>query len=171
MALTVTYCGVCGMPPDLCSFGPAYESCKPWLRANRPELIVDSAAPSAAAIGESATVGGGVGGGVSADGDDALAAPLAALALDGAGAAGGGTADAADSSAAPADEPKKKAKAPAAPRVTIEVAERARKKHVTTITGLEAYCPKLKDASSVRLLVSPHESRVLRICVWPTYAQ
>ncbi len=148
MALTVTYCGVCGMPPDLCSYGPAYESCKPWLRANRPELIADSAAPSAATGGSAAAGGGAAGGGVSADGDDALAAPLAALALDGASAAGGGSA--ADADAAAADEPKKKAKAPAAPRVTIEVAERARKKHVTTITGLEAYCPKLKDASSVR---------------------
>ncbi len=132
--LTVVYCGACGMPPDLCSYGAAYEACKPWLRAHAPHLLEAAGAAPAAAGGASA--------------GDALAAPLGALALDAAG--GGAPAPAAPAPPAEDAAPKKKAKAPAAPRVFVEVNERARKKLITTISGLEAYCPKLKDAASVR---------------------
>jgi len=37
-AKTVLYCGVCGLPPEYCEFGPDFERCKPWLIENCPEV-------------------------------------------------------------------------------------------------------------------------------------
>jgi hypothetical protein len=38
MALQVIYCGVCGLPPEYCEFGPDFEKCKPWIQANCPSV-------------------------------------------------------------------------------------------------------------------------------------
>jgi len=35
--LSVAYCGVCGMPPEYCEYGPDYEKCKAWLQTHLPE--------------------------------------------------------------------------------------------------------------------------------------
>lgn len=37
----VLYCGVCGLPAEYCEFGPDFESCKPWLIQNVPDLYPD----------------------------------------------------------------------------------------------------------------------------------
>lgn len=37
----VLYCGVCGLPAEYCEFGPDFERCKPWLRANAPGVYPD----------------------------------------------------------------------------------------------------------------------------------
>uniref|UniRef100_A0A0D3EKM7 Translation machinery-associated protein 22 n=1 Tax=Oryza barthii TaxID=65489 RepID=A0A0D3EKM7_9ORYZ len=49
----VLYCGVCGLPAEYCEFGPDFERCKPWLRANAPGVYPDEllASSSSAAAG------------------------------------------------------------------------------------------------------------------------
>jgi density-regulated protein DRP1 len=39
--LKVVYCGVCGLPPEFCEYGPDFEKCKPWLAQNCPNLYPD----------------------------------------------------------------------------------------------------------------------------------
>jgi len=34
----IVYCGVCGLPPEYCEFGPNFEKCKPWLIQHCPDL-------------------------------------------------------------------------------------------------------------------------------------
>lgn len=36
--LEVDYCGLCGLPPEYCEFGPEPEKCKEWLKENIPDL-------------------------------------------------------------------------------------------------------------------------------------
>ncbi|CAM9548046.1 unnamed protein product [Chrysoparadoxa australica] len=37
--LTVVYCGVCGMPPEFCDYGPGTKAdCSAWAEANLPNL-------------------------------------------------------------------------------------------------------------------------------------
>jgi len=38
MAQQVLYCGVCGLPPEYCEFGPEFEKCKPWIQTHCPEV-------------------------------------------------------------------------------------------------------------------------------------
>lgn len=37
----ILYCGVCGLPPEYCEFGPDFNKCKPWIAANCPEIYPD----------------------------------------------------------------------------------------------------------------------------------
>ena len=34
--LTVDYCGVCGMPPEYCEYGPEPTKCYEWMKVNLP---------------------------------------------------------------------------------------------------------------------------------------
>eukprot|EP00500_Bicosoecida_sp_ms1_P013541 CAMPEP_0203825562 /NCGR_PEP_ID=MMETSP0115-20131106/54530_1 /ASSEMBLY_ACC=CAM_ASM_000227 /TAXON_ID=33651 /ORGANISM="Bicosoecid sp, Strain ms1" /LENGTH=86 /DNA_ID=CAMNT_0050734607 /DNA_START=96 /DNA_END=352 /DNA_ORIENTATION=+ len=76
--LEVTYCGVCGLPPEYCKYGPKFKKCIPWLKANAPGLYPeladeegDADVDAASAALASASVddddeggaGGGAGGG------------------------------------------------------------------------------------------------------------
>lgn len=152
--LAVVYCGICGMPPDLCEYGSSFEACKPWLRANAPNCLPKEKAATASAEGAalSASSGGGTvdsaargesasaapgGSGAAAD---ALADAVVSLSVS---ESGGGTVDGEATKKAA-----KTAKPAALPKVYVEVNERGRKKQITTISGLDAYCPKLKDAAS-----------------------
>jgi density-regulated protein DRP1 len=152
--LSVVYCGVCGMPPDLCEYGSSFEACKPWLRANAPSYLPKekAVATSAEGVAQSGASGDGIVDSL-ARGESASAAP------GGSGAAADALADAvvglsvteSAGGAVDGEATKKAAKAPkpaALPKVYVEVNERGRKKQITTISGLDAYCPKLKDAAS-----------------------
>lgn len=37
--MSITYCGVCGFPPEYCEFGGAFKRCKEWLESNEPALF------------------------------------------------------------------------------------------------------------------------------------
>lgn len=37
-AKTVTYCGVCTLPPEYCEFGGTFKRCKEWLEKSEPQL-------------------------------------------------------------------------------------------------------------------------------------
>jgi len=34
----ILYCGVCGLPPEYCEYGPSFDKCKPWLIEHCPGL-------------------------------------------------------------------------------------------------------------------------------------
>jgi len=38
MAQTVIYCGICGLPPEYCEYGPTFEKCIPWLKENISDI-------------------------------------------------------------------------------------------------------------------------------------
>jgi len=38
-SVNVVYCGVCGLPPEYCEFGPSYDTCLHWLSDNHPDLF------------------------------------------------------------------------------------------------------------------------------------
>lgn len=51
--LEVDYCGVCGLPPEYCEYGPDSEKCKEWLQSNMPDLYEElTQATEDLAIGE-----------------------------------------------------------------------------------------------------------------------
>jgi density-regulated protein DRP1 len=39
----VIYCGICGLPPEYCEYGPSYDKCKTWIlencRSTLPKLV------------------------------------------------------------------------------------------------------------------------------------
>lgn len=39
--LQVDYCGVCGLPPEYCEFGPQVDKCREWLKDRLPDLYVE----------------------------------------------------------------------------------------------------------------------------------
>ena len=130
--LTVQYCGVCGLAPELCSYdAKKYPQCRPWLEKHAPQHVVEGlgAAVAALALGGEAEGGGGGGGGGS-----------------GAATAGGAAAAAAPAAAAEAKPKAAEKKAPK-PKVTVVVRDEG-KRQLTAIGGLEPYCAKLKEAAS-----------------------
>ena len=135
------------MPPDLCMYGSAFEACKPWLRVHTPQFLpIEKGVVASAKVAVACDAGVVDVGAVAAAGDTALVGAIGGLAIE--GGAGVSAAAATPVGEAVVEAPKKVAKAPAVAKVTVEVNERGRKKQITTIGGLEAYCPKLKDAAS-----------------------
>mmetsp|Transcript_51312 Transcript_51312/g.123489 ORF Transcript_51312/g.123489 Transcript_51312/m.123489 type:complete len:205 (+) Transcript_51312:211-825(+) len=132
MPLTVTYCEVCGLPPEYCSFGPNFERCKPWLRVHAPELYPE-------------LVG---------DGDDEADAAAEALAKASLESAGGGAGGGAGGSAAAGGGggkkggKRKKKGGDSEPKVVISRKERNKRKFVTIVTGLDGFPTiKMKQAA------------------------
>ena len=41
--LTVVYCGICGVPPEYCPYGPDWERCRVWITDNCPDLMPSEA--------------------------------------------------------------------------------------------------------------------------------
>ncbi|CAI5509767.1 unnamed protein product [Closterium sp. Naga37s-1] len=121
-AKQVVYCGVCGLPPEFCEFGPDFNKCKPWLLEHTPELYPDLAAEK---LKELSTAEGG------------------------AGEAGAG---AAAPAAAKPEEPVKKlpggrVKKQDKKEVVVERIVRNKRKSVTVIKGLEHFGVKLPEAA------------------------
>ncbi len=48
--LTVIYCGICGVPPEYCPYGPDWERCRVWIESNHPDLM-----PIEARLGKTVT--------------------------------------------------------------------------------------------------------------------
>lgn len=153
----VLYCPNCSLPPEYCRYTPRFEKCKPWLKDNCPELY-----PDLFASAPSATVASSTDIDVPSSGaGSAVAVPdIGSLSIGGAaGAASSSTAPAAAASdVAEAKKHqtrggqvkgggagKKKAEAQA---IIISVKDRGRRKFVTTVSGLDAFDIKLKDAAS-----------------------
>ncbi|KAG9562252.1 density-regulated protein DRP1, partial [Aureobasidium melanogenum] len=108
----VVYCGVCSLPPEYCEFGGTTKKCEEWLESKHPELHNKLYS------------------------EDAVAANLSTLSVDA-------------QKRAEKDAKKKEAKASAlearraeelaTSKVTIKRVERNKRKHVTEVSGLEAF--------------------------------
>ncbi len=173
--LTVVYCGVCGVPPEYCNFGPDWERCQVWIAANCPHLMPTSSATAPSGGGG----GGGGGGGSSSGGGGAGSAAAGDTAPPaGAGSAGGDDDEPAeDGSNSDSDgdddmmpaagskgrrKQKKSAKPdPAKAAITVTKRERKKNKWVTSISGLESFGECLcATASGARLLTLATRSQV-----------
>ncbi len=165
--MRVVYCGVCGVPPEYCCFGPDWERCQVWITANCPELMprADSkatAAPAASSSASASASAGGAGGpdtgSAAAEGGDVSASKAG----DEEGALAGGEGGSDDDSDAGGDsddelaalgskgrrKQKKSAKPdPAKALILITKNERKRNKWITTITGVESFGLKIKDVA------------------------
>ncbi|RAL37115.1 hypothetical protein DM860_004037 [Cuscuta australis] len=120
----VLYCGVCGLPPEYCEFGPEFVKCKPWLIQNVPHLYPD----------------------LLKEGDgkeaDKVANQLQATSISNAGA-GSSAPQPEEVKRLPGGKIKKKDKQ----EIVIEKTTRQKRKCITTIKGLELFGIKLSDAS------------------------
>jgi len=118
--LNVTYCPVCGMPPEFCEFGPTPSKCF----SEHPELHegVEAPEPSAKEVKQAAA--------------DAAEAKAAATTEGGEGGAA--------AAPAPAKGKKKDKK-----EVTMTVAQRNKRKFITTIAGLDLFDVKLAEISKL----------------------
>jgi len=124
--LQVTYCPVCGMPPEFCEFGPTPSKCF----TEHPELHegVEAPEPSAKEAKKAAA--------------EAAEAKSSSEATSGEG--GEGAAAAAAPAPAPAKGKKKDKK-----EVTMTVAQRNKRKFITTIAGLDLFDVKLAEISKL----------------------
>lgn len=116
----VTYCGVCTLPPEYCEYGGTVKKCQDWLQKNNKEMYDRIWSP------------------------EALEAATASLSV-------------AAQERAAKDAKKKAAKAEAAEAkqadllahsvVTIKRIERNKRKHVTSVSGLENFGLDLKKVA------------------------
>jgi len=120
--LQVTYCPVCGMPPEYCEYGPTPSKCF----TEHPELHegVEAPEPSAKEVKMAAA----------AENTEAKASTPAE----------GGEGAAAAPAPAPAKGKKKDKK-----EVTMTVAQRNKRKYITTIAGLDQFDVKLAEISKL----------------------
>ncbi|GAQ80707.1 Translation initiation factor SUI1 family protein [Klebsormidium nitens] len=122
---TVLYCGVCGLPPEFCEFGPDFEKCKPWLIKNAPgaypELTKKAADEAEAKLGDLR-----LGGEDGADGEASTSKPEDEIVKK-----------------LPGGKVKRKEKQ----EILVEKATRNKRKAITTVKGMELFGVKLGDAS------------------------
>ncbi|KAF8308808.1 density-regulated protein DRP1 [Clavulina sp. PMI_390] len=117
--VNVLYCGVCTWPVEYCEFGSHLTRCKAWLLENHPDVYPKYYS------------------------EDALTAKVGTLSLEAQNKLEKDTAkkEAKAEAKAEADEKKK--------QVIIKRIERTKRKHVTTIFGLETFGVDLKKASKL----------------------
>ncbi|KAF0915980.1 hypothetical protein E2562_000613 [Oryza meyeriana var. granulata] len=132
----VLYCGVCGLPAEYCEFGPDFERCKPWLRANAPGVYPEEL------LASSSSAGGGDDKDVDKVGERLQGVRISSAA---------GSTSAGDASASKQEEVKRlpggKVKKKDKQEVVIEKIVRNKRKCVTVVKGLELFGVKLSDAS------------------------
>ncbi|KAG8703555.1 Translation machinery-associated protein 22 [Ceratobasidium sp. 394] len=118
----VLYCSVCSLPPEYCEFGSSLTKCKAWLQEEHPDLFDKYYS------------------------EDALQQKAEALSLEAQAKLDKKAAslEAKADVKAEADLKKKKAA-----KVTIKRIERNKRKHVTSIHGLEAFDVDLKKAAKL----------------------
>ncbi|TVU21376.1 hypothetical protein EJB05_31006 [Eragrostis curvula] len=144
----VLYCGVCGLPAEYCEFGPDFERCKPWLRANAPGVYPDELIASSSGGGDDKDV-------------DKVGERLQGVGISDGSSSASGSASASKQEEVkrlPGGKLKKKDKQ----EVVIEKIVRNKRKCVTVVKGLELFgegcsvkcyeendcvCVKLSDAS------------------------
>ncbi|KAF9516791.1 hypothetical protein BS47DRAFT_1371587 [Hydnum rufescens UP504] len=117
--LNVVYCGVCTFPPEYCEFGSHMTRCKAWLGENHSDLYVRYYS------------------------QDALTSKVGTLSLEAQTKLEKDTAKKEAKADAKADAEAKKR------QVTIKRIERTKRKHVTSIHGLEAFGVDLKKAAKL----------------------
>ncbi|CAE6474934.1 unnamed protein product [Rhizoctonia solani] len=120
--LNVLYCSVCSFPPEYCEFGSSVTKCKAWLQETHPDLFEKYYS------------------------EDALQQKAEALSLEAQAKLDKKAADLEAKADVKAEADLKKKKAS---KVTIKRIERNKRKHVTSIHGLEAFDVDLKKAAKL----------------------
>ncbi|CAE6432314.1 hypothetical protein ACGC1H_000385 [Rhizoctonia solani] len=120
--LNVLYCSVCSFPPEFCEFGSSVTKCKAWLQEEHPNLFDKYYS------------------------EDALQQKAGALSLEAQAKLDKKAADLEAKADVKAEADLKKKKAS---KVTIKRIERNKRKHVTSIHGLEAFDVDLKKAAKL----------------------
>ncbi|KAG8732487.1 Translation machinery-associated protein 22 [Ceratobasidium sp. 423] len=120
--LNVLYCSVCSLPPEYCEFGSSVTKCKAWLQEVHPDLFDKYYS------------------------EDALQQKAEALSLEAQAKLDKKAADLEAKADVKAEADSKKKKAA---KVTIKRIERNKRKHVTSIHGLEAFDVDLKKAAKL----------------------
>ena len=126
MPVTVQYCGVCGLPVEYCENGPSFQKCLPWLRKHAPDAYPAEA-------GEDK--------GKERDAGDEAGDAVAAVQLGDGGDGGEG------GEGGEGGKKKKKKKGKLDPAVVISVAQRNKRKWITSIAGADLFDVKLADLS------------------------
>jgi len=121
-ALVMLYCGVCTFPPEYCEFGSHVTRCKTWLAETHPDVYPKYYS------------------------EDALTSKVGTLSLEAQSKLEKDTAKKEAKAEAKADAEAKKKQAA---KVTIKRIERTKRKHVTSIHGLEAFGVDLKKAAKL----------------------
>jgi len=123
--LNVVYCPVCGMPPEFCEYGPSPAKCF----SEHPELHegVEPPEPSAKEVKKAA-----------AEEAEAKAAEEAKVKTEGG-----------ETAAAAAAAPTKGKKKEKEKEITMTVAQRSKRKFITTIVGLDLFDVKLAEISKL----------------------
>ncbi|CAE6450357.1 unnamed protein product [Rhizoctonia solani] len=120
--LNVMYCSICSFPPEYCEFGSSVTKCKAWLQEAHPDLFDKYYS------------------------EDALQQKAEALSLEAQARLDKKAADLEAKADVKAEADSKKKKAA---KVTIKRIERNKRKHVTSIHGLEAFDVDLKKAAKL----------------------
>jgi density-regulated protein DRP1 len=147
-AKVVAYCARCTLPFEYCMFGPSPTDCAAALLASNPQLHallyppVDASATSATATATTATSSATDVPPAASDSEPgATVVDDAATAISDADGAtkedDNGEGDGDDDGASPASAPA--VKKPKKKLVSIVTSQRQKKKHITAVTGLEAY--------------------------------
>ncbi|KAG5643487.1 Translation machinery-associated protein 22 [Asterophora parasitica] len=116
----ILYCSVCSFPAEYCEFGSSLTKCKVWLKEEHPDLFDKFYS------------------------DDALTSKVGTLSLEAQAKLEKDTAKKEAKASAKADAALKKK---LASQVIIKRIERNKRKHVTSVAGLEAFGIDLKKAA------------------------
>ncbi|EME50057.1 hypothetical protein DOTSEDRAFT_107825, partial [Dothistroma septosporum NZE10] len=119
-AKSITYCGVCSLPPEYCEYGGTTKKCQEWLENNHPDLYSRLYS------------------------DEALSSNLSTLSVD---AQKRAEKDAIKKAAKAEAQEKKAAEDRASSKVYIKRVERNKRKYVTEVSGLEAFGLDLKKVA------------------------
>ncbi|KZT60761.1 density-regulated protein DRP1 [Calocera cornea HHB12733] len=122
LPLYVLYCEVCTFPPEYCEFGSSVSKCKSWLAEEHPELYDKYWS------------------------DEALVKKIGTLSLENQKKLDDDSAKKEAKAEAKASLAEKKRKES---KITIKRVERNKRKHVTSVQGLEAFGVDLKKASKL----------------------
>ncbi|GAM25363.1 hypothetical protein SAMD00019534_085380 [Acytostelium subglobosum LB1] len=149
--VTVAYCKVCGLPTEYCEFGPTPAEC---LAVNGPQ-VSDVAAGSSSSSSDNTQTSSTDNTSTTSTtttSTDSTSDKLQQLKIvddskDESHTTAASTTDATAPAAAAAAPAKKKKEV--RPTITIELSQRTKRKHVTTICGLDAFGIKLSDATKL----------------------
>ncbi|KAA8896287.1 translation initiation factor SUI1 [Sphaerosporella brunnea] len=122
-AKVTLYCGICTLPPEYCEFTSTARKCREWLEKEHPDLV--------ATIYNS----------------EAVEAAMSKLSVNAQEKAAKAEAQASKRAEKEEQKAEREAAKKASSRVTLKRVERAKRKHVIVVTGLEAFGLDLKKVA------------------------
>ncbi|RPB17736.1 density-regulated protein DRP1 [Morchella conica CCBAS932] len=122
-ARIVLYCGVCTLPPEYCEFGSSAKKCKEWLEENHPDLVA------------------------SVYNTEAVEAAMSHLTVDALARAEKAEQAAEKKAIKETAKAERELAKKLSSKIVLKRVERAKRKHVIVVTGLEAFGLDLKKVA------------------------